>query len=86
MVLAELTAHVAQRFEQFRECRIFVRETLLRARQTHLQQTGANRALAGNECGAAGGTGLLTVVVSQNRALVRDPIDVGCAVAIIPRL
>ena len=53
----------------------------LRGRQPDLQQAGAQRRLAGDERGAAGGAGLLAVVVGEDRALVGDAVDVGRAVA-----
>src|SRR5262249_56709574 len=39
------------------------------------------RALAGDERGAAGGAGLLAVIVGEDRALGGDAVDVGRAVA-----
>ena len=81
VVLAELAGHVALGFEQFGERRVLVREALLRRRQPDLEQAGADRALASDEGGAAGGTGLLRVIVGEDRAFVGDPVDVGRAIA-----
>ena len=81
MVLAELPGHVAERLEQIGERRILIRQPFLGSRQSNLQKAGAHRALAGDERGAAGGAGLLTVIVGEDRAFVGDAIDVGRAVA-----
>ena len=51
------------------------------ARHAHLGQPGADRVLAGDERGAAGGAALLAVVVGEGHALVGDAVDVGRAVA-----
>src|SRR5271155_839854 len=55
MVLAELCGNIAERLEQIGQGGILVRQTFLGARQPHFQQSSTHRALAGNECGAAGG-------------------------------
>ena len=77
VVLAKLAGHVALGLEQFGERRVLVGQALLGARQADLQQAGAKRGLAGDECGAAGGAGLLGVVVGEDRALLGDAVDVG---------
>ena len=69
MVLAELAGHIALRLEQFGERRVLVRQAFLRRRQPDLQQAGADRALAGDEGGAAGGAGLLGVIVGEDARL-----------------
>jgi hypothetical protein len=81
MVLAELSGCVALRLEQLGNGRVLVRQPLLCARQADLQQPGAQRGLAGDEGGAAGGAGLLAVVVGEDCALVGDAVDVGRAIA-----
>ena len=81
MVLAELSGRIALRLEQLGNGRVLLRQPLLRRRQADLQQSGAQRALAGDEGGAAGGTGLLAVIVGEDRALVGDAVDVGRVVA-----
>ena len=81
MVLAELSGRVAERLEQLGERRVLVRQAFLRSRQADLQEAGAHRALAGDERGAAGGAGLLAVIVGEDRAFVGDAVDVGRAVA-----
>ena len=53
----------------------------LRCRQPDFEKAGAHRALAGDECGAAGGAGLLAVIVGEDRAFIGDAVDVGRAVA-----
>ena len=61
--------------------RVLLRQPLLRRRQADFQEPGAQRALAGDERGAAGGAGLLAVIVGEDRALVGDAVDVGRAIA-----
>jgi hypothetical protein len=80
MVLAELPGRIAERLEQLGERRVLVRKAFLRAGQPDLEQAGAHRALPGDEGGAAGGAGLLAVVVREDRAFVGDAVDVGCAI------
>src|SRR5208282_2245501 len=80
MVLAELSGHVAQRFEQLGESRILLRQTFFRTWQAHFQEASTDWALAGNERSAASSAGLLAVVVSENRAFIGNAIDVGRAV------
>src|SRR5208283_4318386 len=81
MVLAELSGHVAQRFEQLGESRILLRQAFFRTWQAHFQKASTDWALAGNERSAARSAGLLAVVVSENRAFICYAIDVGCAVS-----
>src|SRR5262249_23921106 len=47
------------------------------AGQPDLGQSGADRRLAADECGATGGTALLTVPVGEHRAFLGETIDVG---------
>src|SRR5262249_59399427 len=56
-------------------------DTLPGAWQADLEQAGAERALAGEEGGPAGGAGLLGVAVGEERRLAGDAVDVGGAVA-----
>ena len=81
VVLAELAGHVALRLQELREGRVLRLQPFLGARQAHLEQAGAERALPGQEGAAAGGAALLAVEVGEDRAFVRDPVDVGRLVA-----
>src|ERR1019366_10328513 len=76
MILAELTGHIAERLEQIGERRILIRQPFFRPRQPNLQKPGAHWALTGNECSAAGGAGLLAVIVGEDRAFIGDAVDV----------
>jgi hypothetical protein len=76
VVLAELSGGVTQRFEQLSECRIFLLQTFRRARQADLGESGADRRLACNERGAAGGAALLAVPVGEERALASDAVNI----------
>ena len=81
MVLAELAGGIALRLQEIGHGRILVRQALLGGGQADFQQAGAHRALAGDEGGAAGGAGLLAVIVGEKRALIGDAVDVGRAIA-----
>src|SRR5689334_20697234 len=69
VVLAELPRGIAERLEQLGERRIPVGQSLLGARQAHLQQSSSHRALSGDESRPPGSTGLLAIVVGQDRSL-----------------
>jgi hypothetical protein len=77
VVLAELAGRVALRLEQFGNGRIFVRQSFLLPWQPNFQETGPQRALAGDECRAARGARLLAVIIGEYRAFVGDTVDVG---------
>ena len=77
MVLAELSGRVTLRLEQVCNGRVFFRQPLLCPRQADFQQPGAQRGLSGDERGASRGAGLLTIIVREDRALVRNAVDVG---------
>jgi hypothetical protein len=51
------------------------------AGQADLRQARADRRLAGDEGGAAGGAALLAVPVGEDRAFLADAVDVGRLVA-----
>ena len=80
MVLAELSGGVALRLEQLGNGRVLLRQPLFRRRQSDFQESCAQRTLSGDERGAAGGAGLLAVIVGEDRALVGDAVDVGRAI------
>ena len=81
MVLAELAGGVAQRLEQFGDCRVFFLQADGRARHADLGQTRADRVLAGDEARAAGGATLLGIVVGEGDPFLRDAVDVRRVVA-----
>ena len=81
MVLAELAGGVAERLEQFGDGRVFLLKSDRRAGHADLGQAGADRVLAGDEAGAAGGAALLAVVVGERHAFVGDAVDVRGLVA-----
>lgn len=56
-------------------------EAFFRAGEADLEQAGAETGLAGDERGAAGRAGLLTVPIGEERAFFGDAIDVGSFVA-----
>ena len=86
MVLAELTGCIAEGLKQLGERRVLVRKAFLRARQPDLEQAGAHRALPGDEGGAAGGAGLLAIIIGEDRTFGGDAVDVGCAISHLPWL
>src|SRR4029079_19145595 len=77
---AELSAHVAERLQHVGDGGIFRLQSEIRAGQPDLGEAGADWRLAGDERGAARGAALLTVPVGEVAALLRDAIDVGCAI------
>ncbi len=81
VVLAELASHVALRFQELRDGRVFLLQALRRAGQADLGQPGPEGHLTGEESRAPGGTALLTVVVGEHRTFVGDAIDVRRRVA-----
>ena len=81
VVLAELTGHVALRLEQLGDRDVPRLKSFLGAGQPDLEQAGAEGRLAGDERGASRGAALLAVPVGEQRAFLRDAIDVGRLVA-----
>jgi len=81
VVFAELAGRVSLRLEQLSERRVLRGQPFLGARQADLEQAGSEGGLAGDERGASGGAGLLGVEVGEDRALLRNAVDVGRAVA-----
>ena len=76
VVLAELPADVAERLQDVGNRRVFGLQSEIGAGQADLGQAGADRRLAGDECGAARGTALLAVPVGEVAAFLGDAIDV----------
>ena len=76
MVLAELAGGVALRLEQLGDRRVFLLEADGGTGHADLREAGADRVLSGDEAGAAGGAALLRVVVGEEDALIRHPIDI----------
>ena len=81
VVLAELAGRVASRLEQVGNRRVLVGEPFGSAREAHLQQAGADRGLAGDERRSPGRAALLGICVGEDRAFLREAVDVGRAVA-----
>ena len=81
MVLAELAGGVALLLQQVGDRRRPVGDALRRTRHADGQQAGAERMLAEDERRAAGRAALLGVGVGEERALLRDAVDVGRLVA-----
>jgi hypothetical protein len=76
MILAVLRGHVAVVLEQAGDSWIFFRDTLFRAWQTNLQQTGPKRTLARDKRCTTSGTALLSVPIGKHCTIGRDAIDV----------
>ena len=81
VVFPELAGDVALGFEQGRERGVLFFHALGSAREADFRETGADRRLACNEGGAAGGAGLLAIPIGEIRALAGDAVDVRSAVA-----
>ena len=69
VVLAELAGDVAERLEQLGDGRILRLQAESEPRQPDLGQPGADRRLAGDEGGAAGGAAVLAVPVGEDAPL-----------------
>ena len=81
MVLAELSGRISLRLQKFGDSRVLSGQPFLCSRQAHLQESGSQWTLSGDECCAARGAGLLSIIVGEYRALVGDAVDVGRAIA-----
>ena len=81
VVLAELAGGVAEVLQQAADGGIELAHAHRRAGEADLGEPGANAVLAGEERRAAGGAGLLAVVVEEADALFGDAVDVGRLVA-----
>jgi hypothetical protein len=81
MVLAELACRVAKVLHEFADSRVFGFDAKHGARRADLGEPGADRRLAGNECGATGGAALLAIEIGEHRAFLRNAIEIGCTVA-----
>jgi hypothetical protein len=81
MVLAELPGDEALRFKQFRDRYIPCLQTFLSAWQADFEHAGAETRLAGDEARAPGGAALLTIPIGEQRAFLRDAVNVRCFVA-----
>ena len=77
MVLAELSSRISLRLEQLGDGRIFARQSFLCSRQANFQKPRPQRTLAGDESSPAGGAGLLSIIIGENRTFVGNAIDVG---------
>jgi hypothetical protein len=80
MVLAELSGRISLRLQKFGDSRVLSGQPFLCSRQAHLQESGSQWTLSGDECCAARGAGLLSIIVGEYRALVGDAVDVGRAI------
>src|SRR5207237_7894544 len=65
MVFAELTAGITERLQQLGEGRVELGQPFLRARQTDLGEASADRRLAGDARGTAGGAAVLALPVGE---------------------
>ena len=81
VVLAELAGGVAEVLQELRDRRVLGLEAERGAGHADLGEAGADRRLAGDEGGAAGGAALLAVEVGEHRAFLGDAVDVGRAIA-----
>jgi len=81
VVLAELTRCIAQRLEQRGDGRVFRFHAFRCTGKADLSQSGPDRRLAGDECGAPGSAALLAIPVGKHRPILCDAVDVRCPVA-----
>ena len=76
VVLAELAGRVAEVLQELRDRGVLLLQAEVGARQADLGQPGADRRLAGEERGPAGGAALLPVPVGEPRPFSGDAVDV----------
>ena len=81
VVLAELPGRVAEVLEQAADRRIELAHAHRRAGEADLGEPGADAVLAGEERRAAGGAGLLAVVMQKLKPFLGDAVDVRRLVA-----
>jgi hypothetical protein len=81
VVLAEMAGGVSLGLEQLGQGGIVGTEAQVFPGQANAQETGTERALAGDEGAAPGGAGLLAVGIGEDDAFLGDTVDVRCAVA-----
>jgi hypothetical protein len=81
MVLPELSGHIAERFEQLGNGRVFFSQSQVSARKTDFGQACSKWHLPSDECRATSGTALLRVVRYELTALFGEAVDVRRAVA-----
>ena len=77
VILAELAGGVPHWLEELGDGWVFRLESLVFARHPDTQQSGAERALAGDKGGASGGARLLAVGIGELDAFAGNPVDVG---------
>ena len=81
MILAVLEGHVAAALQQIRNRRILRLQTKIGTRESDFQQPCTKRTLSSNECCSARRAALLSVIVGEERALLRDAVDVRRVIA-----
>jgi hypothetical protein len=81
MVLAELTRDVTEGFQNFCDRGVLGPQPKIRAGESDLRESGADRRLSGDECGSASRAALLPIPIGEQRAFLRDAIDVWRAIA-----
>src|SRR4051794_21074714 len=70
MILAELSGCVSLRLQKFGDRRLLAGQSFFRPGQTDFQEPGPQRTLPGDKGGAAGGAGLLSIIIGENGAFV----------------
>ena len=81
MVLAELAGGVAHRLQQHGNGGVFRAHAFRRTGQAHLGKARTQGALAGDEGGTAGGAGIFTIGIGEDRAFFGDTVNIGRAIA-----
>jgi hypothetical protein len=76
VVLAELPGRITQRFEKFRNGRVFRAQAYIRAGCTNFGESGADGLLPGDESCPAGSAALLRIPGVKKRAFLCDAVDV----------
>jgi hypothetical protein len=86
VVFAELTRRITLRLENRRHGHVGLLPAFRSSGHAHLGHAGSERIGSPDEGGAAGRTALLTVIVREGKAFLRDSVDIGSPVTHQPAI
>src|SRR5262245_58234096 len=76
MVLADLSGGITERLESFGNAHVLGAQADVGTGKSNLGETGADRRLSSDKCGASGSATLLAIPVGEHRAFPGDAVDV----------
>src|SRR5580765_6467427 len=86
MILAELTAHIAQRLQRFGHRHVFGMQTEVRAWKPYLRESGTDRRLPRDEGCPSGCAALLAIPIGEEGTFLGDAVDVWRAIPHDPKI